>query len=92
MTIKAIKITIVTIVTLAILNWMRTDRFDFDIRSIIPFTRGEVTLYDWGGLTLVVLCLWGYGRLYRDFEETAPQPDEYDYEEEEPEEDDQDSS
>ena len=87
MTSKIIKTTIATIVTLAILGWLRADRFDFDIRSIIPFMRGEVTLYDWCGLSLVVFGLWGYSRLYREDEETASEPEEYDYEEDLHEED-----
>ncbi len=64
MNVKALQIGLILILMLAVLTWMRSEgRYDFDIRSVIPFMHGEVTLYDWGGLAIILFGLWGLGRL-----------------------------
>lgn len=74
---KVIQVTVIVIVTLVVLGWLRSDgSYDFDLRSILPFLRGEVTLHDWGALALLGLGLWGLGRLRRDPEEDAGTEDE----------------
>jgi hypothetical protein len=78
MNLKIIQIAAILLVTLAILSWLRSDgRYDFDIRSILPFMRGKVTMYDWGSLTLIVLGLWGLGRLNRMQRPHDPRPDDH---------------
>ena len=69
---QIVKVAAILIITMAVLFWLRSDgRYDFDIRSIIPFMRGEATLHDWGGLCLIGLGLWGLGRLRRGRTSTA---------------------
>ena len=65
MNIKALQIVIILLITFAVLSWIRSDgEYDFDIRSIIPFMRGsDISIYDWGGLALILYGLWGLGRL-----------------------------
>jgi len=63
---KIITITIIVILTCAALIWIRSDGlYDFDIRTVLPFMGGrrDIGAYDWGGLALVGLGLWGIGRL-----------------------------
>lgn len=75
---KIIQIAAIILVTLAILSWLRSDgRYDFDIRTIIPFMRGEVTLYDFGSLVLIILGLCGLSSLRRaSRDRTLPPPNQ----------------
>ena len=68
---KILQVVAILIITFAALSWIRSDgQYDFDIRSIIPFMRGsDISLYDWGGLALILLGIWGIGRLRRGAEE-----------------------
>ena len=74
---KILQVVAILIITFAALSWIRSDgQYDFDIRSIIPFTRGEkITLYDWGALVLIVFGLCGIGRLYRPAEDVDDSPE-----------------
>lgn len=66
MNLKVMKLAALVLVTFVALNWLRADGvFDFDIRSIVPFMRGDVTVHDWGGLALIGLGIWGFARLQR---------------------------
>ncbi len=63
---KAVKIIVVLIIALALLAFLRSGH-SFDVRSIIPFMGGaEISLYDWSGLFLSGLVVWGLLRLNRD--------------------------
>ena len=66
MNFKIMKLTAILLVTIVALNYLRANGvFDFDIRTIVPFMRGDVTVHDWGGLALIGLGLWGLARLQR---------------------------
>jgi len=81
MNLKITKIVILLVVALALLAWLRESGvYDFDIRTIIPFCRGEAGLYDVGGLILCCLGLWGWVRLRCG---ASGAGDEYEMEEEE---------
>ena len=64
-----IAITVVLVVGIAIIAWLRQGGFDYpgkDIRKIIPFMRGKpITIYDFGGVAMILLGLWGWRRLHR---------------------------
>ena len=62
---KILRIVVILVIMLAVLSWIRSDgRYDFDIRTIVPFMHGsDVTIYDWGGLILIALGVWGFARL-----------------------------
>lgn len=61
---RAMLVTIVVLLTLALLGWMRDDH-QFDTRRLIPFLHGEATLYDAAGLVVIVIALWGLARHHR---------------------------
>lgn len=66
MNLKFMKLAGILLVTFVALNWLRANGvFDFDIRTIVPFMRGDVTVHDWGGLVLIGLGIWGLSRLRR---------------------------
>jgi hypothetical protein len=83
MVMKAIQIALILMVTFSIIAWARSD-FDFGhIAKVLPFCSGnEPSLwYDLiGGTSLVLLCLWGLGRVGRlgDGDKTPPQQDDAD--------------
>lgn len=62
---RIVLIVLTVVVALSLLSWIRSEgRHAFDIRSIVPFMRGsDTTVYDWGGLVLVVVGIWGLLRL-----------------------------
>jgi len=63
---KIILITIIVILTLAALVWIRSDGiYDFDVRSALPFMGGRrgISAYDWAGIALLAISLWGLSRL-----------------------------
>jgi hypothetical protein len=62
---RVIQVLVILIISLAILAFIRGG-LDFDIRSIVPFmSGGEITLFDWGGLVLLILVVWGIFRVRR---------------------------
>ena len=62
---KAIKITIILLVTFTVLAFIRRGA-DFHIAKILPFCDGEpVSLFSWAGLIMAGLFLWGLARLRR---------------------------
>jgi hypothetical protein len=65
---KIILITIILVLTFAALVWIRSDGlYDFDIRTALPFMGGRrgIGAYDWAGIALLAISLWGLGRLLR---------------------------
>ena len=74
---RSMLVTVVVLLTLALLGWIRADH-QFDPRRLIPFLHGEASLYDAAGLVVIGIALWGLARLHR-----GPTPDEeprYEYE------------
>lgn len=66
MSTKIFKLALIALITFALIGWLRVDGFfDFDIRAIVPFMRGDVTIHDWGALALIILGCWGAARLRR---------------------------
>lgn len=63
---RVVTITIVLMIAFALISWIRSNgAYDFDIRTILPFTSGSpVDLYDWASLALIVIAAWGLVRLY----------------------------
>lgn len=61
---RTVLVTLVVLLTLALLGWMRADH-QFDPRRLIPFLHGEATLYDAAGLAVIVIALIGLTRLHR---------------------------
>lgn len=61
---KPLKISAILIVAFAAMVWLRSNgRHGFDIRSVVPFMRGTVTVYDFGGLALAAFACWRLARL-----------------------------
>ena len=63
---KLILVTIIVILTFAALIWIRSDgAYDFDIRTVLPFMGGrrDIGAYDWAGIALLAISLWGLSRL-----------------------------
>ncbi len=60
---KLAKLTVILVLVLSLMVWLRGNTYDFDIRSIIPFMRNQVTLYDWAGLAIGCLFAWGVSRI-----------------------------
>ena len=74
---KTLHIVLILVVSLAVLAWLRSDgHYDFDVRSVIPFMRGEVTLHDWAGVVLIVLGIWGTSLLQARPHRVDEPPDE----------------
>lgn len=66
MNLKIIKLAVIFLITLASLRWLRANGvFDFDLRTIVPFTHGKVTIHDCAGVVLIGLGVWGFMRLQR---------------------------
>ena len=62
---RAIKITIVLLITFVVLGFIRAGA-DFHIARILPFCDGEpVGMYAWAGLVMAGIFLWGLARLRR---------------------------
>ena len=63
---KAAKFTVLLIVILVLLNWMRGD-YDHRLPQVLPLLGGKDPswLYDGGGVVLIVIALIGLGRLAR---------------------------
>lgn len=60
---KAVLITLIATVTLGIIVWIRGGE-DFHIARSLPFLGGEKPgFYDFAGLILLLVMLWGIGRL-----------------------------
>jgi len=69
---RMIKIVLVILGTLAMLNFVRAGA-NFPLGKILPFCGGRSTsLYDFGGLVLLALTIWGILRMRQshDSEET----------------------
>ena len=60
---KAFKITMILLVILLLIHWVRGGE-DFHIAKVLPFCGGaKPGLYDIGAVALVLLCIWGLSRL-----------------------------
>jgi hypothetical protein len=63
---KIAKFTILLIVTVALMNWMRGD-YNYALPTVLPFLHGEEPslVYDLGGVMIVAIVLVGLRRLSR---------------------------
>ena len=61
---RALKITIVLLITLTVIAFIRAGD-NFHIARVLPFCDGDINLYDWAGLIMAGIFLWGLYRLRR---------------------------
>ena len=62
---RAAAVVCVLLVSALLVNWLRSGQ-DFPIVQTLPFLGGhEPSLYDFGGLVLLALAVWGALRLKR---------------------------
>ena len=68
---KSAKLVLVLLVTMGLIVFVRGGR-DFSLPKALPFCGGHKPgFYDFGALCLIVLMLWGLGRLRRTGDEPA---------------------
>ena len=62
---KLIKLTVIIMLTLAALAFIKSDE-EFYLIKALPFADGEpVNIYHWGSLAILLITCWGYYRLTR---------------------------
>ena len=69
----ALKITIILLITIMVIAFIRAAGDSFHIASVLPFRDGDVDLYDWAGLAMAGIFLWGLYRLRRRDEDDSDQ-------------------
>jgi hypothetical protein len=69
---KAAKITILLIITIVLINWLRIGNFDEHLLHCLPLLGGKKPslLYDTGGIVCLLIGLWGLSRLKRNKNES----------------------
>ena len=60
---RALKITIVLLITMTAIAFIRAAGDSFHIARVLPFCDGDINLYDWAGLAMAGIFLWGLYRL-----------------------------
>lgn len=64
---KALKFTILLIVIIVLINWIRQGNFDGHLPAVMPFLGGKEpsVLFDGGSIICIGIVIWGLLRLAR---------------------------
>ncbi len=74
---KTVKIILILLVTSLLILWVRTGE-NYDIRRTLPLVNEKPPLYQWGGIAMIGLLLWGLYRLGRSAQENSSSASEFD--------------
>jgi hypothetical protein len=67
---RAIKLVLILLISAVVINFIRGGRM-FHIAKALPFSNApeRISLYDWAGVAVLIICAWGLYRLKRNKEE-----------------------
>ena len=63
---KAAKITVLLIIFIVLINWIRQENFSGPLPTVLPLLGGrDPSIFDIGGAICVGIAIWGLFRLFR---------------------------
>jgi hypothetical protein len=63
---KAAKLTVLLILSIVLINWMRQANYSAPIPTVLPFLGGkEHSIFDAAGIVCIAIAIWGLLRLSR---------------------------
>ena len=74
---RIVYLTLVILIAAALINFARGGE-GFHIAKVLPFASGETPgIYDWAGIAIVLITLWGIQRLRRNRNSSTREEDRH---------------